>query len=545
MIEAFKASPLLLLFVVSALGYAVGNISIRGAKLGAAAVLFVGLAFGALDPALSVPEIIIVLGLAIFVYTIGLSSGPGFFNTFKRHGLQNTFFIVAILSLSALISVGLFFLMDLEAATAAGLFAGSNTNTPALAGLLDLISKSPEVALRNQLSNSGVIGYSLSYPMGVLGAMLAIFLCKRWLGVNYSAEEKRLQHTYPVKENLTRWSVEVTKPEMVGRPIRDLFQQFSRRIVFGRMLRKEQPFLPNMDTILQLGDQIVIVGSREILEGAAQVLGKKLDTEISLDRTVFDAQRVFVSNPEVAGEKIASLNLPEKYSTIITRVQRGDMDILATGDTVLELGDRVLLLTRRKDLPKVSAIFGNSYEALSHINLLSFGSGMALGLLLGMVNFELPGGLTFNLGFAGGPLLVGLLLGALRRSGPVVWTLPYSANLTLRQIGLILLLAGIGIRSGHTFLETLLQGEGWVLFLASASISFIPAMIALAIGYRFLKIPFSLLTGMISNQPAVLEYSMDLAKNKLPTVGFTMVLPVVMIAKILLAQLIFAWLQNL
>ena len=155
---------------------------------------------------------------------------------------------------------------------------------------------------------------------------------------------------------------------------------------------------------------------------------------------------------------------PNAIPPLITRIQRGDMDILANGNSVLELGDRVLVVSRRDDLPKLSKLFGNSYEALSHINLLSFGSGMALGLLLGMVNFELPNGLTFNLGFAGGPLIVGLILGALRRSGPIVWTLPYSASLTLRQMGLILLLAGIGIRSGHTFLNTLLQGDGWLLF---------------------------------------------------------------------------------
>ncbi len=544
MIEAFKESPLLLLFIVSALGYAIGNISIRGAKLGAAAVLFVGLAFGALDPNLSVPEVVIVLGLSMFVYTIGLSSGPGFFNTFKSHGLKNTLFIVGVILVSALLTVGLHFTLELDPAISAGLLAGSNTNTPALAGLLDLISKSPEVELRNALSNQSVIGYSLSYPMGVIGVMLAIWLGKYWFRIDYKDEEKKLRRLYPVNEHLTRLSVEVSHPEVVGVTLRELFQRFDRRLVYGRMERGEDQFLPNMDTRLALGDRLVLVGSRGVLENAAAQLGNQLPTELSFDRTVFDAQRLFVSKPEVAGEKIASLNLPEKYSTIITRVQRGDLDLLANGDTVLELGDRVLVVARRKDLNAVARIFGNSYEALSHINLLSFGSGMALGLLLGMVNFELPGGFTFNLGYAGGPLIVGLILGALRRSGPVVWTLPYSANLTLRQVGLILLLAGIGIRSGHTFLDTLLQGDGWLLFLCGAVITFFTAILAIIVGYKWLKIPFSLLTGMISNQPAILEYSMDLSKNKLPTVGFTMTLPVAMITKILIVQLLYVWLQN-
>lgn len=542
MIEAFKESPLLLLFVVSAIGYAVGNISIRGARLGSAAVLFVGLGFGALDAELSVPQIIIVLGLAIFVYTIGLSSGAGFFQTFKRHGLNNTFFIVGIVGFSAVLTAGFHYLLGLDAATSAGVLSGTNTNTPALAGLLDLIARSPRVTDADVTSNLAVVGYSITYPMGVMGGMVAIGLMRRWLRVDYRQEEKRLQNLFPVNENLTRWSVRVTRPEWADLPLRELFRHFGGQVVFGRMQRDGDTFLASMDTILRLGDQIAVVGNAETVEQATALLGEKLDTELSFDRTVFDVRRLFVSNPEVAGQKIASLNLAEKYSAIITRMQRGDMEVLATGETILELGDQILIVARRDDIPALSDMFGNSYDDLSHIDLLSFGSGMALGLLLGMISFQLPGDFTFKLGFAGGPLIVGLILGGLRRTGPVVWTLPYSANLTLRQMGLILLLAGIGIRSGHTFLNTLLQGDGLLLFGSGWVIAFTTAMVGLWVGYKWLKIPFSLLTGMLANQPAVLEYSSDLAKNKLPNIGFTMVFPVAMIIKIILVQILFGWL---
>lgn len=542
MIEAFKESPLLLLFVVSAIGYLVGKISIRGAKLGSAAVLFVGLAFGALDPELSVPQIIIVLGLSMFVYTIGVSSGSGFFHTFKKHGLANSIFILGVIGLSGLITAGFHFLWNLDAATSSGMLSGTNTNTPALAGLLDLINKSPNVVDRDAFTDNAVIGYSITYPTAVLGGMMAIGLMRKWLKVDFRREEKRLQSLYPVNENLTRWSVEVTNPKLSTRTVRALFQHFSGNLVFGRMRREGNSFLPHMDTTIQLGDQLVLVGNEETVEKATALIGRKLETELSFDRTVFDAQRLFVSNPVVAGQKIASLNLPEKYSAIITRVKRGDMDLLANGDTILELGDQVLVVARRTDIPDIAEIFGNSYDDLSHIDLLSFGSGMALGLLLGMISFELPGDFSFKLGFAGGPLIVGLLLGALRRSGPIVWTLPYSANLTLRQVGLILLLAGIGIRSGHTFLETMLQGDGILLLGAGWIISFFTAIIGLFVGYRLIGIPFSLLSGMMANQPAVLEYSTTLAGNKLPNAGFTMIFPVSMIVKLILVQVLFGWL---
>ena len=188
---------------------------------------------------------------------------------------------------SAALTIPLFYLLDIDSATAAGLFAGSNTNTPALAGLLDIISKSPDESLRSELSNHAVVGYSLSYPMGVIGVMLAIFWCKKWFKVDYRAEENKLRTTYPVNEELTRWSVEITNPELEGTTVRQLFQRFTGRLVFGRMERKGKPFLPNMDTQFELKDQIVIVGSIDLLEGAAELLGKKLDTELSFDRTIF------------------------------------------------------------------------------------------------------------------------------------------------------------------------------------------------------------------------------------------------------------------
>ncbi|MGB0863882.1 MAG: hypothetical protein ACPGXZ_13250, partial [Saprospiraceae bacterium] len=206
------------------------------------------------------------------------------------------------------------------------------------------------------------------------------------------------------------------------------------------------------------------------------------------------------------------------------------------------LGDRVLIVARHDEMKKLSKLFGNSYQDLSQINLFSFGFGMALGLLLGMVTFQFPGGFTFNLGFAGGPLIVALLLGSVRRTGPIVWTLPYSANLTLRQFGLILLLAGIGIRSGHTFLQTIISGGGGWLFLAGALISIISAFAALFVGYKIFKIPFSFLIGMVSSQPAVLDFSLDRAKNNLPTIGFTLMLPIGLIVKIILVQLLFVFL---
>jgi len=543
MIEAFQQNPLLLLFIVIAIGYWIGSIRIRGSKLGVAAVLFVGLGFGALDPALKVPEIIIFLGLAIFVYTVGLSSGPAFFDTFKRRGFKDAGFILVMLALSAAMTIGLHYLFEFDAATTAGLFAGSSTNTPALAALLDVIQKTASSQELNEMSQRAVVGYSLSYPMGVLGSMLGIFLVQKWLKINYQSEALELQKSYSIGEELRSETIEITNKDVFGMDIRQFVKETRLRLVFGRILEGESTRLSNWDTRLEEGIQIVIVGSESSLQRATELLGRAVNKQLVYDRSVYDVRRIFVSNPAIAGETIASLNLPEKYSAVITRIQRGDMDILANGETVIELGDLILILAKREDFDGIFEMFGNSYEALSHINLLSFGLGMAMGLLLGMVTFSMPGGLGLNLGFAGGPLIVALILGKLRRTGPIVWTPAISANLTLRQIGLSFLLAGIGIRSGRTFLETLQQGDGGLVFLSGAIIAVMTAIITLLIGLKMMRIPFSFLTGMVGSQPAVLDYALEQSGNKFPLVGYTLMLPVLLIAKIVYVQILFAFLN--
>ncbi|MEM9835390.1 MAG: aspartate:alanine exchanger family transporter [Bacteroidota bacterium] len=539
MIEAFQQSPLLLLFAVIALGYGLGEVRIRGFKLGVAAVLFVGLGFGALDPDLSVPQLVIYLGLTIFVYTVGLSSAPAFFASFRQHGFRDVYFIIGTVLFSAALAYGMHLVFDFDAATTAGLYAGSSTNTPALAGLLDAIQKTASQDDLTQMSQRAVVGYSLSYPMGVLGVMLALYLIQRALRVNYKTEALDLQTNFPLGENLDSRTLRVTVPETIGKTIREFNQSHELKLVFGRIKHAGTTKLSSWDTVLEENDQVVVIGNETTLAAAQPLIGQLATEQLTYDRSVFDVRRLFISNSDVAGNTIASLNLSARFSLVITRVQRGDMDLLATPETVLELGDRILLVAKRSDLPELFKIFGNSYESLSRVNLLSFGLGMTMGLLLGMTNIALPGGYTFSLGFAGGPLIVALMLGQLRRTGPIVWTLPYGANLTLRQFGLILLLAGIGIRSGQTFFQTLATDLGWKLFVAGGIIAITTTIFTLMVGYRMLKIPFSFLGGIVGSQPAVLDFAIEQAGNKYPTIGYTRMLPVALIGKILFVQILY------
>jgi putative transport protein len=539
MIDLLIANPLLLLFVVAAIGYLLGRIKLGGVSLGVAAVLFVGLAFGALDPELRLPEIVYLLGLVLFVYTIGLSSGPSFFASLQRKGLRDNLLVLAVILLAVVLTVAAHFIIGLSAPLTAGMFAGSLTNTPALAGVLEQLKRSEIVT--DALLAEPVVGYSVTYPMGVLGMILAIYILQRFWKVDYAAEALGLPELDAGSEHLVSRTVRVTRPEIDGRNLGELVHTFGWDVVFGRIQHNGHVSLATSDAYLKLTDMLSVVGHVDEIDRVVAQFGELAPEQLELDRHTLDFRRVFVSSNKVAGKRLRELDLPRTQGAIITRLRRGDADILPHGDTVLELGDRVRVVTRRENLDAVSKYFGDSYRRLSEIDVVSLGLGLALGLLLGMVPIPLPGGMTFTLGFAGGPLLVALVLGWLERSGPIIWSLPYSANLTLRQLGLTLFLAGVGTRSGYSFVTTFAQGNGLAIFIAGALITCITALTLLAVGHKLLKIPMGLCVGMLAGlqtQPALLAFANEQTRNDLPNIGYATVYPMATIGKIVCAQML-------
>ena len=537
MIEILSQYPLVLLFTVASLGYLIGSIKIKGNSLGTAAILFTGLAIGAIDPRFQIPEIIFLLGLSIYVYSIGLSSGPAFFQSYKKNGIRDFIFAISMLALAGLTATFLWWVFGFSAATITGVYTGSTTNTAALAGVLDFINNTFPTQEREQLTQQAVIGYTYSYPMGVLGGMIAIILMERIFKIDYRKEEIQIKDTYPVQQEFLHQSILITNAAVDGKTVRDLLKNKDWKFSFGRIYKNDKGNLVNYDTVIQLGDVVYVLGTDEELEKIKTALGEITDHHLEYDRSVFDTRRIFISNPEIAGRTIASLNLDEKFDAIITRIRRGDVDMIADKEMVLETGDRIRFIARREDLNGLSKFFGDSYKASSKIDLFSFGLGIGIGLILG--SFEIPMGAgSFKLGYAGGPLVVGLILGSLKRTGPIVWTLPYSANITLQQIGLILLLSAIGVRSGNAFIESFSMQGLWVFF-ASAVISLVTALATLFIGYKIIKMPFGILMGMVSNQPAILDFATSRSNNRIPEYGYAMIFPIALISKIIIAQILF------
>lgn len=531
MVELLKQNPLLLLFVVAALGYLVGQVRIGSFSLGVAAVLFVGLGFGAISEDLKLPEFVYLFGLVLFVYTIALASGPGFFASLGRRGLQANLLVGGVLVLAMGLVWLLSGLLGLEAPFRAGLLAGSLTNTPALAAALETLK---ERGLSEQVQSLPVAAYAVAYPVGVIGVLLAFFLAWRLWGPKDGIEGVS-------EQKIITLTVEVSQPKVVGWSLGQLGRAYQWNVVFGRLQRGDQQQVATAETILELGDRLSVVGTEAELGQVTQALGQAVPERLEESRHLLDFRRVFVSSSQVAGRSLSELDLPGRFGVIVTRVRRGEVEFLADINTVLELGDRVRVVGPKEGIAQASRFLGDSYRALAEVDVVSFSLGIALGLLLGSINFPLPGGGGFKLGFAGGPLVVGLVLGKLMRTGPILWQIPFSANLTLRQLGLILFLAGIGTRSGFAFIQTLSNGDGLRLFLAGALITLSTALVLLWIGHRFLKIPIAVLGGTLAGfqtQPAVLAFAQEKTASDQPNLGYATVYPLAMLLKILLVQLL-------
>lgn len=536
LVRFLASSPLLLLFAVVALGYPLSRIRIAGASLGIAAVLFAGIALGALDPRLKLPELTYLLGLAIFVYAIGLSSAQSFWRAFDARGLGKNLLVAMMMAASTALVALLARLLGLSPGMAAGLLTGCFTNSPALAGVVERIGAaggSPE-----RLAEP-VVAYSIAYPVGVLVPLAWVLLSRRiFRNAPQASTEGDAAAGLPRLE--AAW-IRVTNPEVVNLTKHFLCEKAGIRLVLARILRDGEQLLPRADTALRLGDVVVAVGSGRDLDTATALLGEAAPAPSEGPDSAFDSTRIFVSNSAVIGKPLRELDLPGRHGAVITRLRRGDLWFVPRSDTVLELGDRIRVVTRRDQKEAIEELFGDSYRALSEADFLTFSLGLAAGLALGMLPIPLPGGFTFKLGFAGGPLVVALVLGRVHRLGPFVWSFPYAANLTIRQFGLVLFAAGIGTLAGEGFGRTIAAGLGLPLLLAGASVlvALLADALCLVAGLRLFKLPLGLLWGVLAGahtQPVVLGLAVERAGDDSPNLGYAAVYPLATVLKIVLAQ---------
>ena len=531
--------PLLLLFGVAALGYLLGQLRVVGFSLGVAAVLFAGLFVGAAVRGVELPDFVPQLGLVLFVYTVGLASGPGFFASLRRRGLRENGLALAVITGTLGLTFVLGQWLNLSRPALSGLFAGALTNTPALAATVEALKSAH--ASPTALA-APVLTYSLAYPLGVLFPLLAVTMAERIFGASYASDLASRANAAFGGAPIINITVLVDRD--LPSDAHALRHGDNYAVVFSRLRRGEATSVVRDDTHFLAGDLVTVIGARSDVLAAAEVMGRMTAEHLELDRSTITYRRMFVSNPAVTRRPLRTLGLSDTYSAVITRVRRGDVDLTPDDDFELLLGDRARVVAPMDRVPALERLLGDSARRIAEVDVITFGFGIALGLLVGAISVPLPGGAHFSLGIAGGPLLVGLILGRVGRTGSRVWSQPYGANMTLRQLGVVLFLAGVGLKSGGTLSTTVGQIAPSKVILGGMAITVFSIGATLTVGRRLLKIPLSVLIGTlagIQTQPAVLAFAVEKTENDLPNVGYATVFPLAMIAKILFAQIVLQW----
>jgi putative transport protein len=536
--DALAASVLLRLFTVIGLGYIVGSWRFKSFSLGVAAVLFVGLALGAWSPGVfEIPPVVAGLGLALFVYTIGLASGPGVYQALRTaQGLRLSALTVVAVLAAALMTLGLARLLGLPTSQAAGLFCGATTNTPALAAQMEMLERAAEAGQKAADLDGPVVGYSVAYPFGVLGVFLVMSLMVRPGQVAQEIEDYE-RSTGTSRGAVLARNYRVTRLKPNGNRLEAGWVREQCGLVVARRLHQSELDVVDDDSLLDLGDIILAVGNQEMHSRAQELLGEPTEEHLESQHGRLTYRRFFMSNPDLVGKSLRDLHLEAAYRVTVTRLRRGDVEYPASAGWLLEEGDVVRVVGRSEDLEKVGQLLGDSLERIAHTDFLSISLGLVLGVLLGSLPLPLAGPPSPTLGVAGGCLIVGLILGKLRRTGNIIWTLSLEANLALRQIGLLFFLACVGIQAGGQFVAAM-ETNGLLLMVCGAAITLTSAGV-LAFGGRYvLKVSLVPLLGVIAGahtQPACLAYASSLIKSDGVSIGYSSVFSIAMVAKILVA----------
>lgn len=538
------AHSVLILSLVIAFGIILAKIKIAGISLGVTWILFVGIVFGHFN--LSLDEHLLhflkEFGLILFVYSIGLQVGPGFFSAFKKGGFTLNMLAMTTIFLSVVITVILHFATGVPITTMVGILSGAVTNTPGLGAAQQANSDlngidAPEIAM----------GYAVAYPLGVVGAILSLLALKYILNINTTKEEadaeKGLGH---LQELTVRPVTLVIKNEAInGKAIKDIRPLVNRNFVISRIRYHEgnkETELVNSGTILHLDDEILIISNPIDIEAITVFFGKQVEVEWEQVSKNLISRRILITKPELNGKTLSQLKIRNNFGANITRINRSGVDLVAAPSLQLQMGDRVTVVGSELAVGHAEKVLGNSMKRLNHPNLIPIFIGIALGCILGSIPFMFPGiPQPVKLGLAGGPLIVSILIS---RFGPQYKMITYttmSANLMVREIGISLFLACVGLGAGKGFIETVVNEGGYVWIGYGAIITVIPLLITGLIGRYGCKLNYYTLIGVLSGantNPPALAYSNDLTSCDAPAVGYATVYPLAMFLRVLTAQLL-------
>jgi putative transport protein len=536
------AHIMLLYAFVVAIGVLLGKIKFFGVSLGVTFVLFAGIVCGhfGFTGNTQILNFVQDFGLILFVFCIGLQVGPSFFTSFKKGGVSMNVIAVGVVLLNIAVAVGLYYALGgrIELPMMVGILCGAVTNTPGLGAANEALSQfsydGPQIAM----------GYACAYPLGVLGIIGSIILVRLLCRINLKNEEEDIAQQEAADPHLTphMMHIEVRNEALNGKTLFQVKNFIGRDFVISRILQNGHVTIPSKDTIFHVGDQMYVVCAEDDAEAIIAFIGPKIKVDWEKQDMPMVSRRILVTQSKMNGKRLGELHLRTIYGVNITRVNRSGMDIFASYNLTLQVGDRVMVVGPQDAVDRVANLMGNSLKRLDHPNIVTIFVGIFLGILFGSLPIAFPGIPTpVKLGLAGGPLIVAILIGRFGYKLRLVTYTTMSANLMLREIGIALFLASVGIKAGANFVQTVVEGDGLLYVGCGFLITVIPLLVMGVIARMRYKMNYFMLMGLMAGSttdPPALAYANQTANNNAPAVGYSTVYPVTMFLRILTAQLL-------
>ncbi|MBO4761419.1 MAG: putative transporter, partial [Bacteroidales bacterium] len=529
------------IFLIMAAGHALGKIKVKGVSLGVTFVFFCGIIAGHFG--LTGNPVMLRFaqdfGLIIFVYFLGLQVGPGFFNSFRRGGLKLNMLSMLVVFIGTAMAVIFSFATGVSIQDMVGVLSGAVTNTPALAAAQQTLH---QMGLPEQ---SPALATAVTYPLGVVGVIMALIVLRMFSARFQSQSDKGDEG----QDNTFVGTFDVINPAIFGKTVKDISSTSPEKFVISRVWRDNSVLIPSSDTVIKEGDRLLVITNRAAEALLEQIFGmeERKDMNVAeIDWNKLDdmlvSHSMIVTRPEINGKTIGALRLRNRYGVNISRVIRSGMRFLATPDLVLQLGDRVIVVGEEKSMPEVEKEIGNVMKHLYEPNIVSMCIGIILGLLLGMIPVMVPGiSAPVRLGLAGGPIISGILMGAL---GPRIHVKTFateSANLMLRRLGLSMYLVCLGLSAGGQFFETVFRPEGLLWIGLGFAITVIPVMIVGCLSVSGMKLDYGTVSGMLCGamaNPMALNYASSSDYGDRPAISYTSVYPLAMAVRVIIAQLL-------
>jgi putative transport protein len=534
-----------MLAMVIVAGLGLGSIKFRGIGLGSAGVLFAGILFGHFGQSINheILDFTKEFGLILFVFTIGLQLGPGFFSALKSHGLRLNALAAAIVFGGMLVAVVSGKLLGFDFAAVVGLFSGATTNTPSLGAAQQALSTMPSVT--GDRSVLPALAYAVAYPGGIVGIISSLLILKSYFGIDTKAEVDEWDaDNRKGAETLIRRTLIVSNPNMGGVKVRDIPGRSETAVTISRIRSENETEVRTASgsTELRTGDAILVVGTERMVDRFQKIIGHQADVDLVMAPGPVGYRRVLVTRKKVLGKTLAEARLEERHGVTVTRIARSDIEMNAYGKMRLQFGDLLHLVGKESALNEVEKEVGNSTKALNETQFIPIFLGIALGIVLGLLPIRFPGiPEPVRLGLAGGPLILAILVSRVGNIGPLVWYMPPNANLAFRELGITLFLACVGLKAGEKFFETVFSARGLEWLLVGAAITMIPLLCVGWFARWKLKMNFMNICGLLAGSmtdPPALAFAGNISQSEAPSMAYATVYPLTMLLRILCAQLL-------